>query len=503
MSGDVVAGVGLVIAAGAVAVAVLAEPSRLRSAAMAVALVLAGVLILGDGWHRPQIAALRESPPKILLVILLGSAALAIGLALVRRRPALLPLAILFAVPFRVPLGTGSDQANLLAPLYLVIVVGVLAAVLRDRGHGPPLRDAIASSTWLRRALAVFAVVYILGVLYSEDFSKGLQNAGFFIIPFSLAYVLLADQRWDSRLLRNALYVVVAEALLFAVVGFVEYSTRSLIWNEAVIRSNDFHVYFRVNSLFWDPNVFGRFLALVIVTVTAAFLRSRERRWAFAAVAAIAILMAALTTTFSQSSLAAVLAGMVVLAALRWSARLTVIVGVAGAVLAVGAGFATGVLDRPNIDTGGRANLVSGGIRLYRDRPVAGYGSGSFPEAYQAHANEGKDLVSESHTEPVTVAAEQGSIGLLAYLALLGAAVVALTRGMRGVMPGLGGRFAAEGAVGEPDGDGGTELVARAAILAAFIALLVHTMTYAGFIEDPITWCLLAIGGSLAATRDA
>jgi hypothetical protein len=40
---------------------------------------------------------------------------------------------------------------------------------------------------------------------------------------------------------------------------------------------------------------------------------------------------------------------------------------------------------------------------------------------------------------------------------------------------------------------------ARPAVLAAFVALLVHTMAYAGFFEDPITWVLLAIGASLAA----
>ena len=36
-------------------------------------------------------------------------------------------------------------------------------------------------------------------------------------------------------------------------------------------------------------------------------------------------------------------------------------------------------------------------------------------------------------------------------------------------------------------------------MLAAFVALLVHTMAYAGFFEDPITWVLLAVGASLAA----
>jgi hypothetical protein len=41
--------------------------------------------------------------------------------------------------------------------------------------------------------------------------------------------------------------------------------------------------------------------------------------------------------------------------------------------------------------------------------------------------------------------------------------------------------------------------MARAAALATFVALLVHTMAYAGFYEDPITWVLLAVGAALAA----
>ena len=42
-------------------------------------------------------------------------------------------------------------------------------------------------------------------------------------------------------------------------------------------------------------------------------------------------------------------------------------------------------------------------------------------------------------------------------------------------------------------------------VASAFVALLIHSMAYAGFFEDPITWVLLAIGASLAhapAVRD-
>ncbi len=130
--------------------------------------------------------------------------------------------------------------------------------------------------------------------------------------------------------------------------------------------------------------------------------------------------------------------------------------------------------NRINIITGGRANLVEGGAELFSERPVQGYGSGSFQRAYKEHRADQDVPVSESHTEPVTVAAEQGLIGLVVYLLLVLVALQTLSRGIW---------------------SGGA---ARAAILAAFVALLVHTLSYAGFFDDPITWVLLAIGASLA-----
>jgi O-antigen ligase len=288
-------------------------------------------------------------------------------------------------------------------------------------------------------------------------------------------------------LLTWTLALVAAEALLFVLVGSVEYFTSSLFWNPQVIRSNEFHTYFRVNSVFWDPNIYGRYLALVLVVVTAALLWVRERRAFWVLTATIAVLWFGLAQTFSQSSLIALLAGLAVLSALRWSRKWTlaaVAVGLVGAVLLVVlvGGSHKINFSRLNIDTSGRANLVQGGIDLFGDRPLWGFGSGSFQAAYSAHHAKKNVPVSVSHTEPVTVAAEQGLVGLLAYAALIVVALWTLAAGVTRGPP------------------------ARAAVLAAFVALLVHTMAYAGFFEDPITWVLLAVGASLAvapAVRDS
>jgi O-antigen ligase len=159
---------------------------------------------------------------------------------------------------------------------------------------------------------------------------------------------------------------------------------------------------------------------------------------------------------------------------------------------------------RINIDTSGRANLVSGGIHLFAQRPVYGYGSGSFPRAYREHVRTRKVPVSVSHTEPITIAAEQGVVGLAAYIALLVTALSTLGGGGLLRLRPAGGADLGDRPEEQPHRRGGgsksvTGPAGRAAVLAAFVALLVHTMAYAGFFEDPITWVLLAVGVSLAA----
>ncbi|HET7508857.1 MAG TPA: O-antigen ligase family protein [Solirubrobacterales bacterium] len=476
---DFLAGAGLVIAAGASAAAILLPPGRPRSLAMVLAMALFPALLLGDQWHTAQIVDLRHDTARIVALVAVAAAVVAALTYLFRRWPILLPLAIVFAIPFRVPLHAGGDTANLLVPLYLVIAAAVLATLLRDWSD-PPGAHPPRALAWL---LAAVVVLYALQALYSADLSKGLQNVCFFFIPFTVAYRLLREVEWNRRLLRWVLIVVGVEATVFVLIGGVELASRSLFWNDQVIRSNEFHTYFRVNSVFWDPNVYGRYLALVTVIAAAAMLwaRTRESFWLLSGL--ILVLWLGLVPTFSQSSFLALLAGLAVLAAIRWSWRWTlgvVVVGAIGAVLVVllvgGSGKITS--DRLNVDLSGRGNLVSGGLDLFSERPVQGYGSGSFQAAYREHRKNKDVPVTVSHTEPVTVAAEQGLIGLALYISLILVALWTLGTGL----------FSGSS----------TGLAARAAVLAAFVALLVHTLAYAGFFEDPITWVLLAVGASLA-----
>lgn len=478
---ELLAGAGVLIAAGAAAGAILLRPGRPRAILLLIALALFPTLILGDQWDSRAIADLRDSTGRM---VALGALALAASAALAfifRRWPMLLPLAIVAALPFRVPLHAGGDTANLLIPLYLVIAGGVLATAARDWRATSAVTGPAGPTAWVPRLLAAFVALYALQVLYSEDFSKGLQDVCFFFVPFSLVYGLLRDVSWDRKLLTLVLWVVGVEAVCFVLIGSVEWLSRSLFWNDQVIRSNEFHTYFRVNSVFWDPNIYGRYLALVAVLAMSALMWARERRDLALLTTLVAVVWIGLVPTFSQSSFVALLAGLAVLAALKWSLRWTLVatagLALAGVLVVLLAGGAEKIsTDRINIDTSGRANLVSGGIHLFAQRPVYGYGSGSFPKAYRQHVRTREVPVSVSHTEPITIAAEQGLLGLALYTALVLAALWTMAGG-------LARRLS----------------VARAAVLATFVALLVHTMAYAGFFEDPITWVLLALGVSFAA----
>jgi hypothetical protein len=144
--------------------------------------------------------------------------------------------------------------------------------------------------------------------------------------------------------------------------------------------------------------------------------------------------------------------------------------------------------------TEGHSSLVKGGIELAENRPLYGYGSASFSKEFASQEDVAPGDTTISHTEPVTVAAEQGVIGIAAYLTLLAAALWTVFSGMRSIAPGLGAPFRTLAG-----GDRVELTPARIGIAAAFAALLVHTIGYAAYLTDPLTWALLAVGGVLAA----
>ena len=475
-----VVGVAIIVAAS-----LLLRERRARALAMLGALVLAPILLLADIWHSPQLHIVHRHPLEAMVGAAVGLAIIAALAFLVHRHPTLLAPLVVIALPFRVPIQAGGTTSNLLVPLYLVVAAGSLAVIVpallgaapaEDDNEARPRGLAARLSVWIPRLLALYTVLYGIQSVYSPDFEKALQQVVFFYVPFALLFGLLRGLQWTPQLLRRCVLLIVGLSLVFAAVGFAEYATKTLFLNPKLIAANDVHTYFTVNSVFFDPDIFGRFLALVMIIVAAVLLYRRSAREQIAATAVLAVLWCALVLTLSRSSLGALLVGLATLGAVRW--RVTRVLGVVLAVVAIGAAAIAvspktfGLNQGANGASSGRASLITGGIDLFGERPIWGYGAGSFSTEYSRHHRTSKTL-SASHAIPVTIAAEQGVIGELTYIALLLVAAGALLAGARS----------------DP---------VRATIGAAFLALMFHTWLYADFLEDPMTWTLLGVGSALA-----
>ncbi len=421
------------------------------------------------------------SPGALATVAVSACAAIALLVYVMRRYEQAFPLLAIVALPFRLPISADGRTVNVLIPLYLVVAAGVLAHLLPRL-----LRREEAGFGWLEWVLLASVVLYAMQALYSSDRAKAAENLAFFYVPFGLLFVLLRDVRWTRELLLRCLAIAVVLAVAFAGVGFVEYARKELFLNPKVVAANQFDNYFRVNSLFFDPNIYGRFLALVMIAVTTFVLWRRNLREVLIAAGVLLWLLAGLVTSFSQSSIAALLLGLAVLAAYRWSVRGTIYVAVALVVLALAVVLAApaslhfglkGNGGSTSNATSGRTKLIEGGLELFAKRPLQGYGSGSFQTEYQRHSKTtAENATSASHTIPITVAAEQGIVGLALYVALLVLAFVVLFRGAGRSPP-------------------------RIALAGCFAALVLHTFTYADFLEDPLTWTLLGIGVALSSTQ--
>jgi hypothetical protein len=415
---------------------------------------------------------------------LVGAVA-AVALAwLFRRVPWTLAVAVLACAPARIPVSVGDTKANLLLPMYLVVAAAALALaweLVRDR----PRAHELGLVTW---PLALFVAWTGVSFLWSDDRRQGAIFLLFFVLPFGLLAVELARLPWRLGWMKVLYVQLTAMALAFAAVGAWQYATRDIFWNPKVIVDNAYAPsswFYRVNSVFYDPSIYGRFLVVAILANVAVLVFARGGRAIAAAVAAAAIWLG-LVPSFSQSSFVALGAGAAVAVAILWWRRAVLVLVVLVTVIAAATFTAYAAANGFERATGGRAKLVSNGVELALDHPVVGVGAGGFRRAYADRLGlKGKEpKAAASHDTPVTVAAETGVVGfaLLVWLVL-----AALGTPLR--------RWSGSSALGR----------ARLACGLGLLAIVVHSLFYDALFEDPLFWGLLALGavGMRAAEAEA
>jgi putative inorganic carbon (HCO3(-)) transporter len=413
-----------------------------------------------------------------------GLGAAAAGAVILRRWPWALALGALACTPARIPVDVGDVEANLLVPLYGVVAAAALSLGFDLLGGDQRARE-LGPLAWPLAALVAWSG---LSLLWTDDLREGSIDLLFFFLPFGLLAVCLARLPW-SRVGIQLLYgMLAATALVFAAIGVYQWLTRDIFWNPKVDVGNAFAPFYRVNSVFWDPSIYGRFLVIAILATLVIALCSARRDLVLAAAALIAAVWTGLLFSFSQSSFAALIAGVLLAAAFVWRWRSAAAVGLA-AVVMLTVGFSApqvrdNLLDqsRRGLDraTSGRYGLIEDGARIALDHPLAGVGLGGFKRAYAARTGlSGEEPArAASHNTPITVAAETGLPGLALLVWLVAAAILTALR--------LAGK---------------RRLTGRVSLFVALgiTAITVHSLFYDAFFEDPMSWGLFALGALTAA----
>lgn len=417
-------------------------------------------------------------------------AVLAVALAWVFLRvPWLLAVAVLACAPARIPVSVGSTKANLLLPMYLVVAAVAVALAWELFGEDKRVRE-LGPFAW---PLALFTGWTGVAFLWSQDRRQGAIYLLFFVLPFGLVAVALARLPWSFGWVETLYVQLAGMTVAIALIGIVQYATRNVFWNPKVIVDNAYAPsswFYRVNSVFYDPSIYGRFLVVgILASAAAVFFGSAVVAWT--GLVAAVVTWVGLVPSFSQSSFVALGAGIVATLGVVWRRRSVIPIAIGLAALAL---VALGVpqarhriLGKAGVShaTGGRSKLVSNGIQLALHHPVIGVGTGGFRRAYANYTHlRGKEpKAAASHDTPITVAAENGlpGLALLAWLVAVGMTVPFRLA--------LGARAPAT----------------RAAALAfglALLAIVVHSLFYDALFEDPLFWGALALS-AVAARAEA
>lgn len=481
------AAVALIALASVTAAALVLERPRAKAWAVLAVAALLPVALVVQRWGLADGRWLRDHPAVLAGGVLAVAAAVAALALLVARRPGALPVLAVGVLPFRLPVAGPVGPEALALAVHVVVLAGAVAyAAVRLRPvrslddelltrPDPPTRG-------LEWALAAGLVLYAAQATGAPGPDAAAGTLVTALVPFALLFVLLRRADWTPRLVRTCAATFVGVAVVLVAVAVGEAATARLLPAPRVVTDDRLADAFRASSLLFDPDALGRVLAVAALVVTAGLLWARRGRDLALAGVVLVVLGGGLALTRSSGAAVALLAGLVVLAALRWGPRAAaglaaglVVAGLAAVLLAPGPLR----LDRDPVAaadqvTSARSAPVRDGAALALRRPLAGWGSGTVVAALRRERGTALPQArAAARTTPLAVAVEQGALGLAAWLALLWFAARRLLAGA-GRSP------------------------ARAGLGAALVALVVDALLHGALLEDPMTWAVLGAGSALA-----
>jgi O-antigen ligase len=350
-------------------------------------------------------------------VIAVGLLACVIFAGWVIRRPDLVLLVVVAALPWQDKLQYPNATLSVVKLLGLALVASYLLRAVRRN-------DLVRLPPVLGFALA-FGLVIGLALIASPEPSAGLQKAFryvFFILFLFLMIQMVEDRRQAIRLLR-VLVASCAAASLYGIVGFVTGTVE------------------RASGPIADPNDFAYMMAAVLPL--ALFLCAEDRRWRLAWVASTLLLLGATFATLSRGAvvgLAALLLWAILTRRIGLGGTLAVVVAAVLVVVAAFTFWASTVEQRLTekskiaaANTESRAAFWQAAEEMWEDHPVLGVGPGRFPvEAEDYVKNSPIELENPIvHNSYIEILVEAGPLALLLFLGMLGAGWLGATRAER------------------------------------------------------------------------
>ncbi len=261
-----------------------------------------------------------------------------------------------------------------------------------------------------------------LSLLWTEDLRAGTIELLFFLLPFAVLAAFVARAALAAWSTRAFAVTIVLLACGFAAVGLSQLWTGELYFARDLEVANAYTSYFRTTSLFADSSMYGRELAAR--DRRAGRRRSGSPVWACRSRSrVIALLWTGLYFTYSQSSMVALVVAVLavsLVAADRRSRRGPGRRDRRGRARRGGARRRRGpATSRSSASTSGRFALVENTWQRLR-RPSRRRASASAASRAASRDQDGARTQTErnaSHTTPLTVAAELGLVGIVAYLA--------------------------------------------------------------------------------------
>jgi O-antigen ligase len=427
---------------------------------------VSGLPAATPGARAARSTSARPHVPVRGIVIILLMVAIAAGLGALGGSSPILAIAAAGAVLLAIAMAIRPDVAS-------IVVLGVIysnAAVIAVQFHGVPAFAAVAVPILLivplgyqvivRRQplvitsafplIVVFFLIQILGTIFSADLPTAYDELVTFIVEGIGLYVLLVNTIRSAETLRWAVWVLLAVGTALGLLSFYQDATKTYTNNYggfaqmslAVLNTGDAtDAQPRLAGPIGEKNRYAQIMLMLVPLGVFWAFSSKSRLVKLAALGAAAAASFGVALTFSRGAAVGFALVLVIMFALGYikAYQVGLVAVAAAALLLVFPTYGSRIGSLVDLTTSAasdssavtadgailsRATEGLTALLVFADHPLIGVGPGLFPEYYPLYADQvGIRVLNQdrqAHNLYLHIAAENGILGLAAFLGILG-----------------------------------------------------------------------------------